>query len=158
MSSRRILLGACAILLAGCQAKPATFDPEDPVELAALDSLVAVAMAGAESADADRVLAFAEGPGEFTFTTGDVMLDGLASIKESFRSTYAGLTRQEHQIHAKRIRLLSPDVAILTAVGEGTYTDKAGWTSNPVGLGLTVVFVKQDGKWQARHAHQSVAF
>jgi hypothetical protein len=44
------------------------------------------------------------------------------------------------------------------AVGEGTYTDKAGWTSPPVGLGLTVVFVREHGVWQAQHIHQSIAF
>jgi hypothetical protein len=48
-------------------------------------------------------------------------------------------------------------VALVTATAEGTYTDKAGWTSKPVGLGITIVFVRQDGAWRAVHAHQSIA-
>jgi hypothetical protein len=44
------------------------------------------------------------------------------------------------------------------AVSEGTYTDKAGWTYEPVGIGITVVFVRENGQWRARHAHQSIAF
>ena len=55
------------------------------------------------------------------------------------------------------MRLLSPDVAVVMAVGEGTYTDQAGWTSPPVGMGTTIVFVREDGQWRARHAHQSIA-
>ncbi|MCL7982681.1 MAG: nuclear transport factor 2 family protein, partial [marine benthic group bacterium] len=57
----------------------------------------------------------------------------------------------------KRIRLLSPDIAVLTAVSEGTYTDKAGWTSEPVGIGHTIIFVRENGTWRARHVHQSIA-
>ena len=54
------------------------------------------------------------------------------------------------------MRILSPDVAVVMAVGEGTYTDKAGWTSEPVGIGTTIVFVREDGQWRIRHAHQSI--
>ncbi len=42
------------------------------------------------------------------------------------------------------------------AVGEGAHTDKAGWTE-PVGIGLTIVFVRENGTWRGRHAHQSIA-
>jgi hypothetical protein len=56
------------------------------------------------------------------------------------------------------VRLLSPDVAVVMAVGEGTYTDKAGWTSAPVGMGTTIIFLRENGVWRARHAHQSIAF
>ena len=57
----------------------------------------------------------------------------------------------------KRVRILSPDVAIVIATSEGMYTDKAGWTSQPVGMGHTIVFVREGGEWRARHAHQSIA-
>jgi hypothetical protein len=79
-------------------------------------------------------------------------------MKAQFRKTYSGIKSQQQSISHKRVRLLSPDVAVLMAVGEGTYTDKAGWTSPPVGLGLTVVFVREHGVWQAQHIHQSIAF
>jgi len=42
-------------------------------------------------------------------------------------------------------------------VGEGSYTDKANFTSPPVGMGSTVIFVKRDGVWRAVHFHQSIA-
>ncbi len=147
---------AGTVLLASCQ-PPAEFDPEDPAILAAIDSILEETMEGSRNVDADRVLAMAEGEGELTFITGDVMLSGLDYIREIFRDTYAGIESQEQTIIEKRVRILSPDVAIVMAVSEGTYTDKAGWTSEPVGLGTTIVFVRENGEWRARHAHQSIA-
>ncbi len=142
-------------LLAACGS--ARFDPNDPVVTAAIDSLLTVAMDGAAHVDADKVLSIAEGEGELTFLTGDVMLAGVESIKEDFKATYAGLAGQHQTVIEKRVRMLSPDVAVVMAVSEGTYTDKAGWTSLPVGIGTTIVFVREGGQWRARHAHQSIA-
>jgi uncharacterized protein (TIGR02246 family) len=146
---------ACAAALTGCQPR---FDPQDQAITAALDSIVEAVMEGAAQVDADRVLAMAEGEGEMTFITGDVMLAGLDVIRTSFKNTYAGLASQQQTVDELRVRILSPDVAMVMAVGEGTYTDKAGWTSEPVGLGVTIVFVRENGQWRARHAHQSIAF
>ncbi|MFL5521850.1 MAG: hypothetical protein ACJ8B6_12990, partial [Gemmatimonadales bacterium] len=123
MHSSLGLVGASVLVLAACQAKPAPFNPDDPVAIAQIDSVMQPAFDAARRADADKVLAMAEGPGEFTFIVGDVMLSGVAPIRESFRNTYAGLTRQDQEITTRRIRLLTPDVALWTAVGEGTYTD-----------------------------------
>jgi len=147
---------AGAVLLAACQA-PVEFDPEDPAIVAAIEAGVDEAIEGSRNVDADRVLAMAEGEGELTFITGDVMLSGLDYIRETFRDTYAGLERQDNTIIEKRVRILSPDVAIVIATSEGRYTDKAGWTSEPVGMGHTLVFVREDGEWRARHVHQSIA-
>lgn len=147
---------AGAVLLGSCS-PPADFDPEDPEVIAAIDSLVQLTMEGSRDADADRVLAMAEGEGEFTFITGDLMLKGLETIREDFEETYAAVASQTQTILEKRIRLVAPDVVVLTAVSEGTYTDKAGWTSEPVGMGYTIVFVRENGEWRARHVHQSIA-
>lgn len=143
-------------LVAACGS--ARFDPNDPVVTAAIDSLVGSAMAGARTVNADQVLAIAEGEGELTFITGDVMLAGLEPIRAQFKATYAGLASQQQTGIEKRVRVLSPDVALVMVVTEGTYTDKAGWTSPPVGIGTTIVFVREHGQWRARHAHQSIAF
>jgi uncharacterized protein (TIGR02246 family) len=150
---------AVALALGACQARPTAFNPDDPAVVAAIDSIMNAAMQGAAAVDADRVMKLAEGPGEFTFITGDIMLVGDSAIRERFRTTYLGIAGQQQALTARKVRLLTPDVALFTAVGEGTYTDKAGWTSPPVGLAVTVVFVRDraSGKWQAQHAHQSIA-
>ena len=151
-----LVIAACIVGAGACQ--PATpFNPDDPAVIATIDSLLQNAMEGAAAVDADRVLAMAEGKGELTFVTGDVLLTGLEPIREQFRKTYSNLQSQHQTLIEKRVRLLSPDVAVVMAVGEGTYTDKAGWTSPPVGIGTTIVFVREDGQWRARHAHQSIA-
>lgn len=135
----------------------AKFNPEDPAVLATIDSIVEVAVQGAAAVDADKVLSIAEGPGEFTFITGDIMMSGFEPIKAQFKKTYSHLKSQTHAITEKRVRLLSPDVALVTAVGEGTYTDNAGWTSPPVGIGTSIIFVRENGRWRATHVHQSIA-
>ena len=143
-----------AVLLAGCQAKP-TFNPEDPAVVAALESQWQAAIDGAAKADAQQVVAaFGD---DATFITGDVMLSGLGDIREAFTETYSGIASQQHTVREKRVRIVGPDVALVMATGDGTYTDKAGWTSEPVGLAVTLVFVRQNGAWRAVHAHQSVA-
>jgi len=155
----RILSAAlvmAAFGLSGCQPSAGTVDPNDPAITAVIDSLLNVVMDGAARVDADRVLEPAAGPGELTFVTEDVILTGLEPIREQFRATYSGLLRQDQTVIEKRIRVLSPDGALAIIVAEGTYTDKAGWTSDPVGIGTTIVFVKVNGQWQIQHAHQSI--
>ncbi|MGW8267435.1 MAG: hypothetical protein ACWGSQ_13795 [Longimicrobiales bacterium] len=132
------------------------FDPEDPQVAAVIDSLMTVTVEAAARVDPVGVLAAMGGGDEFTLVTGNVMLTGLGTVQEAFVDTYDGLLEQRHTIYETRTRLLSPDVAVFSAVGEGVYTDEAGWTSDPVGIGLTVIFVREDGKWVGRYIHQSV--
>ena len=150
------LLGAIALGGCGGSSAPAAVDPNDPVITASIDSLLTIALDGSSRADADRVLEPAAGTGELTLLVGNVTFSGIDKIREAFRATYAGLERQDQQIIEKRIRVLTPDVAIATVIGEGTYTDKAGWTSEPVDIGTTLVFVKENGQWRIRHGQQSI--
>lgn len=151
-------IAACLIALAGCRdSSAASFNPDDPAAVAAIDSVMQTAIAGARSANADQALKIAEGPAEFTFVSGDVMLAGHARIRDTFAKTYTTVKRQDQEILERKVRLIAPDVALYTAVAEGSYTTPSGWKSPLTGLGLTVVLVKRDGRWQAVHAHQSVA-
>jgi uncharacterized protein (TIGR02246 family) len=152
MDRRVITAIAGAALLASCQ--PAQFDPDDPVATAAIDSIVQSMMAGARNVDAAQVLSGAAP--DVTLITGDMMLTGLETLRARFDETYAGLVRQEQTLVESRIRLVGPDVALVTAIGGRT--DKAGWTSDTVGIGTTLVFVRENGAWRVRHAHQSIAF
>lgn len=158
MRIRPILWIAGVVSFAACQPQSADFDPQDPAAIAEINALMETAMEGARSADADRALEMAEGADDLTFITGDLMLSGLETIRAAFEDTYAGIEGQSQLVIDSQVRLLSPDVAIVTAVSEGTYTDKAGWTSEPVGMGHTLVFVRQEGGWRVRHAHQSIAY
>ena len=147
---------AFVALFAACQ-PAAEFDPQDPEVIAAIDAVFEEVMEGARNVDADRVLASAGTDGNLTVITGDVMLGGLDYIREKFAYTYSHMERQDHTVIEKHVKVLSPDVAIVMAVSEGTYTDKAGWTSEPVGMGHTFVLVRQDGEWRLSHEHQSIA-
>jgi len=156
----RALTVCSALVIGGCggssASSTATVDPNDAAITAAIDSLLNVALDGASRADADRVLEPAAGTGEVTLLIGNVMLSGVDSIRARFRATYSGIERQDQKLYEKRVRVLTPDVAIATVIAEGTYTDKAGWTSEPVDIGTTLVFVKENGQWRIRHGHQSI--
>jgi uncharacterized protein (TIGR02246 family) len=153
----RLAAAALAFSALACQPKPVAFDPEDPAVVAQVDAALRQAMAGAAAVDAEKALSVTTKDKDFTFVTGDLMLVGYENILPRFKDTYSMLEKQSTEITTSRVRLLSPDVAVLTAVGEGTYTDKAGFTSEPVGLGATLVFVRRNGEWRAVHFHQSVA-
>ena len=157
MRTTVIAVAGCLALLSGCAPRSTQdFDPNDPVALAAIESLMATAIEGAGNVDPLQVLEPMGGGEDFTLVTGDVMLTGLQTVQDAFTDTYDGLLKQDQTIFETRTRLLTPDVAVVTFVGEGTYTDLAGWTSEPVGLGITIIFVREDGRWAGRHIHQSI--
>ena len=154
MRSPFVLAIAGAVLVAGCQTRP-TFNPDDPAVVAAIESRLQAVVDGAAKVNTEQVVSVPAD--DATFITGDVMLSGLGDIRARFADTYSGLASQRHTVGDKRVRILSPDVALVMATAEGTYTDQAGWTSNPVGLAVTIVFVRENGAWRAVHAHQSIA-
>ncbi len=158
MRTTVLAVAGCLAFLCGCAPQSSqAFDPNDPVAIAAIDSLMAIAIEGAANVDAVRVLEPMGGGEDFTLVTGDVILTGLESVRESFTDTYDGLQKQDQTIYETRTRLLTPDVAVVSAVAEGTYTDLAGWTSEPVGIGITIIFVRENGRWVGRYVHQSIA-
>jgi len=153
----RFLIGALVVLGAACQQSHPNAVYSDPDSVAAIDTILDKAVAAAGAANAEGVLASTTTDGTFTFITGDTMLTGYDEALADFKKTYALLRGQTNQIIEKRIRFLTPDVVLVSAVSEGTYTDKAGFTSPLVGLGSTAVFVRRGGAWRLIHYHQSVA-
>jgi uncharacterized protein (TIGR02246 family) len=155
---RRSQLLPVALIATACQQQqPVAVNPNDPEIVASVEAILDKAVAAAAATDAEGVLSASTRDGTFTFITSDRMLTGYDETLASFRKTYALLQGQTNQIIEKRTRVLSPDVVLVSAVSEGTYTDKAGFTSPPVGLGSTVVFVRRGGEWRVIHYHQSVA-
>jgi uncharacterized protein (TIGR02246 family) len=154
MRNTLLVAMAGAALVVGCRSP--RFDPNDPTVVATIDSIMQSTMDAAAQVDADRVLSIAAD--DLTFLTGEVLLSGLEPIRARFKETYAGLKSQQMRVIEKHTRLLSPDVAVVTAVSEGTYTDQAGWTAPEVGIGTTIVFVREQGQWKAHHVHQSISY
>lgn len=158
-SSRLIRSSIFAVLAicAACRAQSAPVNPDDAQTVAAVEAILDRAVAAAVATDAEGVLSASTRDDTFTFITGDRMLNGYDEALAAFRETYALLQGQTNHVIQRRTRVLSPDVVLVSAVSEGTYTDKAGFTSPPVGLGSTAVFVRRGGEWRVIHFHQSVA-
>jgi len=143
--------------LSACAPQSQSFDPDDPAVIAIIDSIMQDAVQASRDVDAVWVME-SMGTGEnFTLVTGDVMLRGSEVVESAFADTYEGLLRQNSTVYETHTRLLTAYVAVFSAVAEGTYTDRAGWTSEPVGLGLTIIFVREDDRWVGRVVHQSIA-
>jgi uncharacterized protein (TIGR02246 family) len=155
--SRLSVLTVLVVAGAACRSQPATVNPSDPEIVTAVEAILDKAVAASAAVNADDVLAASTRDDTFSFITGDRMLVGYDDTLAAFRKTYALLQGQTHQIIERRTRVLSPDVVLVTAVSEGTYTDNAGFTSPPVGLGSTAVFVRRGPDWRVIHFHQSVA-
>lgn len=156
--SPRVLGVLVALMVtAACRAQPVAVNPNDPDIVAAVEAILDKATAAASAANAEGVLSATTRDDTFTFITGDLMLKGYDEALAAFRTTYTLIEGQTNQTIEKRVRVLSPEVVLVTAVSEGTYTDKAGYTFPPVGLGSTAVFVRRGGEWRVIHYHQSVA-
>jgi uncharacterized protein (TIGR02246 family) len=153
--SRASWLLPAILIVTGCQQQPAAVNPNDPEIVAAVGAILDKTVAAADRVDAEGTLASSTRDDTFTFITGDRMLKGYDEALRAFRETYAMLEGQTNQIIEKRIRVLSPDVVLVSAVSEGTYTDKAGITSPLVGMGSTVIFVRRNGEWRVIHYHES---
>jgi uncharacterized protein (TIGR02246 family) len=153
---KRARIVAAILLTAACRSQPAA-NPNDPEIVAAVEAILDKAVAAAAAADAEGALSAAARDDSFTFISGDTMLTGYDQALAAFRTTYAQLQKQTNEVITKRVRVLAADVVLVTAISEGTYTDKAGFTSPLVGLGSTAVFVRQNGQWRVVHYHQSVA-
>ena len=152
-----LVLTSCKAPAPAPAAAPPAFNPEDPAVTAVLDSMVSLARAGADAVNAEETLRPLNAEENLTFMTGDVLLAGKDEILKAFRDTYARIKAQRHVPVARRVRLLTPDVAVYTAVAKGAYQDLSGKISDPVGLGTTAIFIKRDGAWHLVHFHQSVA-
>jgi uncharacterized protein (TIGR02246 family) len=154
---RRFAVLATLVLAASCRSQPAAVNPNDPEIVTAVEAILDTAVDAAAATDAERVLSGTTKDDTFTFITGDRMLKGYDESLAAFRKTYALLQGQTHETVERRTRVLSPDVVLVSAISEGTYTDKTGFTSPPVGLGSTAVFVRRGEEWRVIHFHQSVA-
>lgn len=143
-----------------CASQPSAVSPvstNNPQIEAEVDAILDKVAASAALTDAEGVLATSTKDDTYTFITGDTMLTGYDNAIAAFRETYALLQGQTNQVLQKRTRVLSPDVVLVSTISEGTYTDKAGHMSSPVGLGTTAVFVRRGDDWRVVHYHQSVA-
>ena len=156
-NAKRLWVAAALVTAVACRPQPVAVNPNDPETVVEVEAILDKAVAAAAAIDAEGVLSASTRDGTFTFITGDTMLTGYDEALAAFRTTYALLQGQSHQVIERHTRVLSPDVVLVSAVSEGTYTDKAGFTSPLVGLGSTAVFVRRAGQWQVIHYHQSVS-
>jgi ketosteroid isomerase-like protein len=130
---RRLAVLAALVLAAACRPQPVAVNPNDPEIVAAVGAILDKAVAAAAAIDAEGVLSASTRDDTFTFITADRMLKGYDEALAAFRKTYALLQGQTHQIIERRIRVLSPDVVLVSAVSEAPTPTRPGSRSRPWG-------------------------
>jgi uncharacterized protein (TIGR02246 family) len=123
------------------------------IEDAVLEVSAQMTLAG-EAVDADRLFSFM-----LDTDNGSVIQNGVVMVTrqealERVRSNLRGISRIQYRWKKQYVKVLSPEVAVLTAEGESTATTTAGDTFTTP-FAQTVVFVLEAGSWKAIHAHQS---
>jgi uncharacterized protein (TIGR02246 family) len=147
-----VLLGA---LLSGAAGggPPVTPDEAKAIEDAVLAVSAQMTLAG-EAADADRLFSFMLDTAKGSVIQNGVLMATRQEALERVRSNLRGISRVQYRWKRQYVKVLSPEVAVLTAVGESTATTAAGDTFGAP-FAQTVVFVREAGGWKAIHAHQS---
>ena len=123
------------------------------IEDAVLEVSAQMTLAG-EAVDADRLFSFMLDTDKGSVIQNGVVMVTRQEALERVRSNLRGISRIQYRWKKQYVKVLSPEVAVLTAEGESTGTTTAGDTFTTP-FAQTVVFVLEAGSWKAIHAHQS---
>lgn len=132
--------------------------PVTPAEAGSIeDAVLAVSaqmtLAG-EAADADRLFSFMLDTDKGSVIQNGALMATRQEALDRVRSNLSGISRIQYRWKRQYVKVLSPEVAVLTAEGESTATAASGETFGAP-FAQTVVFVREAGGWKAVHAHQS---
>jgi uncharacterized protein (TIGR02246 family) len=147
-----VLLGALLSTAAG-GGPPSTQDETKTIENAVLAVSAQMTLAG-EAADADRLFSFMLDTDKGSVIQNGVLMTTRQEALERVRGNLRGISRIQYRWKRQYVKVLSPEVAVLTAEGESTATTTAGETFGAP-FAQTVVFVREASGWKAIHAHQS---
>ena len=123
------------------------------IEDAVLEVSAQMTLAG-EAVDADRLFSFMLDTDKGSVIQNGVVMVTRQEALERVRSNLRGISKIQYRWKKQYVKVLSPEVAVLTAEGESTGTTTAGDTFTTP-FAQTVVFVLEAGSWKAIHAHQS---
>jgi uncharacterized protein (TIGR02246 family) len=152
---QRILFVVCALVVSLAACQPASRELTQDEQIPIIDTLLQFQrdlFVAAEAIDPERVLTFfAE--------DASVSVDGTAmspaAFQEFLRLAYAGLGSHEITWHPAEVSVLTRDIAIMTVGGLATTVSVEGDTTVYQPVTWTEVFVRREGQWKLRQAHQS---
>jgi len=154
MGRRRVptLVGILLSAAAGSGVSAATAETKS-IEDAVLAVSAQMTKAG-EAVDPDRLFTFMLENDKGSVVQNGVVMVTRREALERVRSNLRGISKIQYRWKNQYVKVLSPEVAVLTAEGESTATTTAGDTFTTP-FAQTVVFVLEAGSWKAVHAHQS---
>jgi uncharacterized protein (TIGR02246 family) len=108
----------------------------------------------AEDRDIDRLFGFMlDTDRGSVIQNGRVLLTRTEALEQT-KKNMSGISSIQYRWKQQHVTVVSPTVALLIAEGESSATTEQG-QSFTAPFAQTVVFVLNDGRWRALHAHQS---
>jgi len=159
MTSRAVVAGAAALLLAaGCGSAPPALTDAHRAALADSVEQVATQMFAslASRADADTILSYFVGGDSLVVAEDGMLFPSYDSLVSALRATWRPGSTFRGSLGEKRVRVLSPDVVVVTAIISGTGADSAG-VETPTRFAWTGVYLRTAGGWKIAARHESSA-
>ena len=151
----RISILITVSLLSGCKkAEQPMPDAQRAAVEETVKSLTEQSIAACEKVDIDGVAVNVSDKYNTGFIDNGVFYPSFESLIADFRIGFGRLKSQEIKISDRRITVLAPNVALVTAHGNFTATDKTNNTFKG-NFAWTFVYAKIGDEWKIIHSHQS---
>jgi hypothetical protein len=155
MSTRLMVLtmaGLSLVAVAGiAQVRPA--GGPGTIEEAVLATNAEMTRAG-EAVDADRLFSFMLDTDKGSVIQNGVFMVTRDEALQRVKTGLQGVGKIEYRWKRQHVTVLSAEAALLTAEGESVATIADGRVITTP-FAQTIVFVLNEGRWKALHAHQS---
>jgi len=143
-----------ATLVMALQSSNNTTGDKEAIEKAVLEANTRMTQAG-NSLDVEKFFAFI-----LDSDKGPVIQDGQlfknrTEALEVVRAGFQGIAKIDRRYNQTYVTVLSPEAALLTAVGSYTATLSDSQTLMSSPFAVSLVFVLKDGQWKVLHGHYS---
>lgn len=157
MRKMKIVVPMAALVLASCTtAGPQLSNGERSKVGGEIDATVQALVAAASAVDLDKTFAhFSSSSPDFRVADNGTIYAGRDALLAAYREVYGKLRSQDIRIADHHVTVLSRDLAVYTARGTFTATDKSGKTSPLTPFAWTFLWRREGTQWKAFNAHQS---
>jgi len=120
-----------------------------------IETIVQVIVAAANAVDVDKAFAHTSSSSDFRLADNGTVYDSREAALASFREGFSKLHSQDIRIADYHLVVLTRDLAMYTAKGSFTGTDKSGKTSASTPFAWTWLWRREGTQWKVFNAHQS---
>jgi hypothetical protein len=156
MRTTVVLLAVTMLALTSFAGPGAQLSSTDKVKVEAeVRAAVLGFVASVNAVDADKAFAYFSTAPEFRQANNAFFTASRDECVAKYREAYAKLTSMNRTLADEHVDVLSRDLAMYSAGGTFTTTDKAGKTTLPTPIAWTLLWQREPTGWKVINAHQS---